>query len=250
MPEEVFSEAEERMYAATFKARHNCVVGNQSRENPALRILHWCLNNRDIFQVTGPKDQVGRFEAWIEQVFSMRQSTETKDGTLMITRGCACATIPDKTITNVIDDVGAWEIPPIVYEGGWESWRVITWDEVTMRKLFRGLQKIGEVDIRSLRPIENAKMEQMMLMPAADVFAELTERQISALNLGLEHGYYSLPSETKVENLAQGAGLSPSTFSEHLRKAETRILRNLRPYLEAYATRGPNDFALGRLRHS
>ena len=236
------------MYAATFKARHDCLVGNQSREQPDLRILHWCLNNRDIFQVTGPKKQIAAFESWVDDVFDMRQTSETSDGVLMITRGCACAV--GKSISAVVEEVGAWEIAPIVYENGWESWRVITWDDATMRTLFRGLQELAEVDIRSLRPIENAKMEQMMLMPAADIFADLTQRQISALNLSLDHGYYSVPSETKVENLAQGAGLSPSTFSEHLRKAETRILRNLRPYLQAYATRGPTDFAMSRLRHS
>ncbi|MFQ5986915.1 MAG: helix-turn-helix domain-containing protein, partial [Thermoplasmata archaeon] len=224
MEEEAIPQTEERMYAATFLARHDCVVGNASREHPKVRIVHWCLNNRDIFQVTGPEDQVKAFEGWVDEVFSMRQSSKTKDGTLMITRGCAC--IVAKSISHVVDEVWAWEIPPIVYENGWESWRVITWDEVAMRELFKGLRELGEVDIKSLRPIENSKMEQMMLMPASDVFAELTDRQISAINLGLEHGYYSLPSETKVENLAQGAGLSPSTFSEHLRKAETRILRN------------------------
>ncbi|MFQ5918871.1 MAG: helix-turn-helix domain-containing protein [Thermoplasmata archaeon] len=248
MPEARIPETEERMYAATFKARHDCLVGNQSREQPDLRILHWCLNNRDIFQVSGPREQIEAFEAWVDDTFHMRQSTATSDGVLMITRGCVCDV--RKSISSVVEEVGAWEIAPIVYENGWESWRVITWDEVTMRTLFRGLQELGEVDIRSLRPIENAKMEQMMLMPAADIFADLTQRQISALNLGLDHGYYSVPSETKVENLAHGAGLSPSTFSEHLRKAETRILRNLRPYLQAYATRAPTDFAMGRLRHS
>jgi predicted DNA binding protein len=236
------------MYAATFLVRHDCVIGNASREHPGVRIVHWCLNNRDIFQVTGSEDQVKAFEGWVDEVSTMRQSSKTSDGTLMITRGCVC--IVAKSISNVVEEVGAWEIPPIIYENGWESWRVITWDEIAMRKLFKGLRELGEVAIKSLRPIENAKMEKMMLMPAADVFAELTDRQISAINLGLEHGYYSVPSETKVENLAHGAGLSPSTFSEHLRKAETRILRNLRPYLQAYATRGANEFALSRMRHS
>ncbi len=55
-----------------------------------------------------------------------------------------------------------------------------------------------------------------------------------------------MPSEVKVENLAQGAGLAPSTFSEHLRKGESRILRNLRPYLQAYATREPGEVVLQR----
>ncbi len=85
-------------------------------------------------------------------------------------------------------------------------------------------------------------------MPASDVFADITDRQLDALIMGLEHGYYSVPSETKVEYLAQGAGVAPSTFSEHLRKAETRVMRNLRPYLQAYATRAGGEVALGKLR--
>src|SRR5207249_11586321 len=90
--------------------------------------------------------------------------------------------------------------------------------------------------------------EQMMLMPASDVFTGLTERQSSALLSGLRHGYYAVPSETDIRRLADGAGLSASTFSEHLRKAEARILQNLRPYLEAYAMRAPGEIAVAEVR--
>ncbi len=88
------------------------------------------------------------------------------------------------------------------------------------------------------------RLERMMLVPASDIFSGLTDCQMSALVKSLDNGYYSLPSEIKVEMLAQGAGLAPSTFSEHLRKAESRILMNLRPYLQAYFTKSQGELAM------
>ncbi|MFQ5838923.1 MAG: helix-turn-helix domain-containing protein, partial [Thermoplasmata archaeon] len=219
------AEREESMYAAAFKVRHDCPIGNKSRDLPDLRILHWCVSNRDIFQVSGPGEQLESFRGWIDSVFGKRYDSQLHESTLLITQGCRCAPEshhhPDarQSVSDVIQEVGVWDIPPIVYRDGWESWRVIAWNEGSIRELFGKIRAIGEMRIDSLRPIENARMEQMMLMPASDIFADLTDRQLSAVILGLENGYYSLPSETKVENLAQGAGLAPSTFSEHLRKA-------------------------------
>ncbi len=250
----IMAERREEMYAAAFKARHGCPVGNKSMELPGLRILHWCLNNRDIFQVSGPKEQLDSFQDWLASVAEMRYGSRMREGALLITQTCCC--VPDEprgsetspTITNIIEEVGVWDIPPIVYREGWESWRVIAWNEESVREMFQKIRSIGDVQIESLRAIENARMEQMMLMPASDIFSGLTDRQISAVVLGLENGYYSLPSETKVERLAQGAGLSLSTFSEHLRKAEKRIFRNLRPYLQAYAFRMPGEAVIGDVR--
>lgn len=244
----------ERMYAAAFKARHECPVGNKSRELPGLKILHWCVGNRDIFQVSGPGEQLESFQGWVESVSEMRYDSRLNDNSLLITQSCCC--IPDTppgkesppTITNIIEDAGVWDIPPIAYREGWESWRVIAWNEDSIREMFSRIRSVGDMQIESLRPIENARMEQMLLMPASDIFAGLTDRQVSAVILGLENGYYSLPSETKVERLAQGAGLSLSTFSEHLRKAQKRIFRNLRPYLQAYAVRMPGEAVIGEVR--
>ncbi len=149
---------------------------------------------------------------------------------------------------DIVEHVGAWDIPPIIYQSGWESWRVIVWGHRSVRELFQKIRKRGELRVTSLRPIENVQMEKMMLVPASDLFSGLTERQISTLVLGLEHGYYSLPSGTKVEALSEGIGLSPSTLSEHLRKAEARILTNLQPHIQAYASRGPGELAMAEIR--
>ncbi len=143
---------------------------------------------------------------------------------------------------------GAWDIPPIVYREGWESWRVLVFGDRGVRELFQELRRRGEVRLQSLRPIENVPMEKMMLIPGSDIFAGLTDRQSAALLLGLRYGYYTSPSETTIERLADGMGLAPSTYGEHLRKAEARVLLNLRPYLEAYASRAPGEVAVEDVR--
>ncbi|MEE9601108.1 MAG: helix-turn-helix domain-containing protein [Thermoplasmata archaeon] len=242
------SRNKESMYAAAFEARHDCPVGMMSRDQPDLRILHWCLNNRDIFQVSGPEEQLDSFQSRVDDVFGMRYYSRLHDSSLLITKGCRCVFESRRSVSDIIEEVGVWDIPPIVYRDGWESWRIIAWDEGSIRDLFKEIRALGKVRINSLRPIENARMEQMMLVPASDLFSGITDRQLSAVILGLENGYYSMPSETKVDRLAQGAGLAPSTFSEHLRKAETRIFRNLRPYLQAYSARMPGEAVIGEVR--
>jgi predicted DNA binding protein len=236
------------MYAAAIEVRHDCPVGSLSRNLPNLRIAHWCVDSRDLFQVSGPDEQIEAFREDIVAKFGGRQVYATESGVLLVTQVCRCGPPGGRGIGTTIRSAGVWDIPPIIYREGWESWRVLAWSEGALREMFRAIREVGEVRIVSLRPIENLSMEKMMLMPAGDVFGGLTEKQSLAVLLGLRHGYYSMPSQTSIDRLADGAGLSSSTFSEHLRKAESRILQNLRPYLEAFSMRAPGDVAVEEIR--
>jgi len=236
--------SEGTLFAASMEVRHDCVVGNLSRKFPGVRIFHWCVNNRDVLQASGRDADLESFRDAVVSGFGGRQVYATGDGIIMVTEDHMCSTVKTRTVTSIIASAGVWDIPPVVYREGWESWR----SDQSLREMFREIRKIGELRIVSMRPIENLQMEKMMLMPASDIFAGLTSKQSGAVLLGLRHGYYSLPSGTDIQRLADGAGLSSSTFSEHLRKAEARILQNLRPYLEAYALRAPGDLAVAEVR--
>lgn len=236
------------MYAATVDVRHDCPVGNLSKGLSDLRIVQWCVDHRDLFQVSGPPEQVRAFREWAEQGGHVGHVSTASDGLLVVTTVCRCGVSPEASIGKTIRRAGGWDIPPIVYRGGWESWRLLVFGDRSLREMFRELRRLGELQIASLKPIENVSMEKMMLVPAADLFTGLTERQSSALLLGMRHGYYATPSATNIDRLAKGVGLSASTFSEHLRKAEARILLNLRPHLEAYATRSPGEVGVEDVR--
>ncbi|HUR70043.1 MAG TPA: helix-turn-helix domain-containing protein, partial [Candidatus Thermoplasmatota archaeon] len=49
------------------------------------------------------------------------------------------------------------------------------------------------------------------------------------------HGLYTSPRATTAATIADAVGLSRSTFDEHLRKAENKLVHNLVPYLELAA---------------
>jgi len=52
----------------------------------------------------------------------------------------------------------------------------------------------------------------------------LTDRQQEAVHAALEHGYYEVPREGTVEDVAATLDCAPSTASNHLRKAEARLV--------------------------
>jgi predicted DNA binding protein len=72
------------------------------------------------------------------------------------------------------------------------------------------LQKISKEKIRDLYVPH--------LMP------DITESQKKAITLAYKNGYYSFPKKMDIARLAEIAGLSPSTFQEHLRRAEQKLV--------------------------
>jgi hypothetical protein len=55
----------------------------------------------------------------------------------------------------------------------------------------------------------------------------LTERQTAAVEAAVEAGYYAVPREGSVEDVAAALDCAPSTASNHLRKAEARLMGSL-----------------------
>jgi len=74
------------------------------------------------------------------------------------------------------------------------------------------------------------------------LFAEMTQKQVDALLKAHRHGYYTSPRQITTENIAHAVGVARSTYEEHLRKAENRIMEALVPYLQLYVT-GEKDAA-------
>ncbi len=55
----------------------------------------------------------------------------------------------------------------------------------------------------------------------------LTGRQLEALQVAREVGYYEVPREASVEDVAGELGCAPGTAAEHLRKAEQAVIDSL-----------------------
>lgn len=222
------------MNAVSLEIQHDCVIGNMSRELQDTRVAQWCLNQADLYQVLGPGNEVEMFKQFVSEQFGIRYETQLEGGCALLSRVDCVTSDPLQSVTPIIEEMGLWNVPPIRYWRGWESWRVLSLDPVSLREAVERILEMGEIKITSIRPMENDPIERIMLVPVSDIILGLTSRQASLLARSLDRGYYSVPSETSIASLARETGLSRSTFGEHLRKAQSRILSNLRPYLSGF----------------
>ena len=68
------------------------------------------------------------------------------------------------------------------------------------------------------------------------LFGDLTGKQSEALLTAHRFGYYTSPRAITTEHIAQSLGIGRTTYEEHLRKAENRVISSLIPYLQLFAS--------------
>lgn len=111
--------------------------------------------------------------------------------------------------------------PFVVYKNGWEELEIACFDRTKLENIIQEAQKTVDIELLS---IKKTNLETIGFMTA---FPNLTDKQESAIHLARTHGYYTYPREIDVKDLAKIQGVTFSTFQEHLRKAENKLI----PYL-------------------
>ncbi|HLC95765.1 MAG TPA: helix-turn-helix domain-containing protein [Candidatus Nanoarchaeia archaeon] len=112
--------------------------------------------------------------------------------------------------------------PVIVDTQGYELWEIGSWKKELLSEFIDNLQK-EKFYVKILR-MENTKLNEVYF---PQVMPQLTKNQKRAIELAYQHGYYEFPRNIELNDLAKFAGLSLSTFREHLRKAEKKIMPDL-----------------------
>lgn len=109
--------------------------------------------------------------------------------------------------------------PVINHYDGHEYWEVASWKRPVLEKFIKDLR--SHMDTCKILKIENSPISDIYF---PNVMPKLSEKQKKALDLAYKHGYYSYPRKIKLEQLAKIAKIGTSTFQEHLRKAEIKLL--------------------------
>ena len=117
-----------------------------------------------------------------------------------------------ETITYYVLKNNCFVLDAVSFKEGSEIWTVGSDDRENISKLYNGLQNLGKVELVSINKTA--------------IESKLTNQQRDIVNLAKELGYYDWPRKISVTKLAKYYGLSKSTFIEHLRKAECKILLN------------------------
>lgn len=74
----------------------------------------------------------------------------------------------------------------------------------------------------------NAELESLeKYTPNNDPLSDLTSKQLRTLMIAYKKGYYEVPKDTTLAEIASDLGMNKSVISEHLRKAEGKLLNKV-----------------------
>lgn len=108
--------------------------------------------------------------------------------------------------------------PSIIDIDGYEERNMACIDKKEIEKLIKISEKKYNAEILSLKEIKLKNLGTLTILP------NLTEKQKQAFILAIKNKYYEYPRKIELKKLAKIMNVSLSTYQEHLRKAEIRLL--------------------------
>ena len=234
------------MFEVTFRAKHECPYVHFSEKHPEVRIAQWCNSRVDVLEIECVDiETFNRIGPDLQSLLLwkggkiLRRSFGEKN-IQVVTKTCRDLRI-SPSIRTVVEKNSCLEIQPVVYGGGWETHKTIGFTEGDYRKLFKDLERLGPVEVLAKRLYPDKSMIDTFAVSLSSIFRELTTKQVDAIAEALEFGYYQVPKKVSTEKLAERNGVPRTTFEEHLRKAESKVLRALAPFIILYAQK-PSSF--------
>jgi len=138
------------------------------------------------------------------------------------------------TMARHIGTLDLLHIFPVILEKGWQYHRIIAFRHEDFEELLHRLEKAGWIS-KILRKVRfNGFIASSLTLTADALFSALTEKQINALLTAHKNGYYMLPRKADVQTIAAKEQVPRTTFQEHLKKGENKLLAALVPYIQLY----------------
>lgn len=129
---------------------------------------------------------------------------------------------------------GYLPIGPTELKDGAECFDLLMEDREELSDVVEILNEFGPVNIERI-----SRDFRREITPSAAEWQELLssvpQRQRELLNLALEQGYFSIPREVTLEELADQMDITKTTASNHLRKAERQVMHFLIRYIDLAA---------------
>ena len=230
------------LYEASFRVKHECPYREISERYPDLTIREWYLSDCQVVELTAPGSPADGLLDEIDHLGTVLHESVDDSGLHVVTQSCLCSL--EDSIIERFEEHNCLYQPPTVHRQGWEHYTVIAFDESDVRALLHELESDRDVDVLSKTAITEQRIPHSMLAPVDQLFETVTERQLAALRLALERGYYEQPRKTSLRELADQTAVARSTYEEHLRKAENKLLTNAGQFLRlvtATSTADPLD---------
>ncbi len=114
---------------------------------------------------------------------------------------------------------------PQIMKRGFLTWHIAAWDKKPLLDFYEKLKKLPDA-WAELIGIRQEKFNFFM----NNALTDLTGKQLAAFQLACQNRYYTYPCHISLQQLSRTAKTSYSTFKEHLRRAEEKIMPRVVSY--------------------
>jgi len=209
------------LYEVALKvALPNSFYADITRRFPSMSIFIWCNRENDVVEVVvrNPEDYplvMKEFHA--RPIMGVIEEISDDRRLYLNVRECHC--MKQDTIVR--------------------HHRLVVFRHKDLEELLRRFDNWGWV-YKILRKVPfDGFIASSLTLTADALFSGLTERQMAALITAHRHGYYNLPRDSDVQTIAAKEKVPRTTFQEHLKKAENKLVGALMPHMQLFNHASP-----------
>jgi len=228
------------LFEVVLKVSFNSFLVNLSRRFPSMKIFVWCNKEKDVVEISVRNPE--GFPLIMEEVRAhpfLGVIEEASDNRRLYLNVSECHCMNQDTIVRHIGELEILNIFPNMIEKGWVYHRLVVFRHKDLEELLRRLDKWGWV-YKILRKVSfDGFIASSLTLSADHLFSGLTEKQMDAMLTAYRHGYYNLPRDSDVQTIAAKKRVPRTTFQEHLKKGENKLVTALIPYMQLFNHASP-----------
>lgn len=199
--------------AETVHPMHRFVADSDAFDS--YRLVHWNPTDQEnvlVFHVVGDP---GEYEAALKETAGVRSYdlARREDRSFSV----YVRDLPDDPGERLIEAFSLESlvpIPPLEYRGDWSVRFSLVGESTDLQRAIAAVPDAIDVTVERIGEYAGASARA----------GGLTERQREAVRVARELGYYAVPREASVADVAARLECAPGTAAEHLRKAESTIM--------------------------
>ncbi len=219
------------LYNFIIEIQHDCKFSVFSQNHPKIEIQRWCNVQNDIIELKGDKNDLEAAIIDIEEILGTVIAIFPDQGHVQLVVDLCFYDV--LRLDKIFNKYNCLELPPVKYFAGREISNLIVTPEDAGLILedIRREDPNAKVNVLKLAPLKSATEPYPFYLPLDTLKNDLTLKQQEALKLAYRNGYYELPRNIFLENLAKEMNIKRRTYEEHLRKAEKKVMSYLVPSL-------------------
>ncbi|MDG6909003.1 MAG: helix-turn-helix domain-containing protein [Nitrososphaerota archaeon] len=231
------------MIQITIKLKPKWDLLSLTERYPTLTIYDWCNFTTDFYQVRTATD--ADWEEAVKAFLSLRKKLgfalqkRVEAGPNSNVFVMSCKHTRRGSIEQVMQNHSCMPVFPLVYHKGWLELRGICLDETKLPAMFARLERLGELRVEKRGRMNSNLLRENMLIPTSALVSGLTLKQAESLLAAVDFGYYNVPRKVRFEDIAGTMEVPRTTYEEHVRKAEGKVIGAVAPYLAIFFGKHP-----------